>query len=124
MERPHPDASWPSSAYAEYDSRKLTVLTGYVAGVVGFSIGLHRIYAKKPLWWGYLLLAILGAVGSLVLVGFVFFGILFLWLLVDLAFMRRWVEEHNCSLQRQVFSQAQQTEIRHRHSTQSVHDTY
>lgn len=89
--------------YAEYDSRKLTVLTGYAAGLIGFPIGLHRLYAGKHLWWLYLILFILGAIGSFLLVGFVFFGVMFIWWVVDMALMKGWVEEHNSALRRQIF---------------------
>ncbi|MGV4982052.1 hypothetical protein ACVB8X_10110 [Streptomyces sp. NRAIS4] len=89
--------------YAEYDSRKLTVLTGYVAAAIGFPIGLHRIYAGKPLWWLYLILFVLGAVGSLIFVGIVFLGAVFIWLLVDLAMMRDWIEERNREIRHTVF---------------------
>ncbi|MEE1829416.1 zinc ribbon domain-containing protein [Streptomyces sp. SP17KL33] len=102
--------------YAEYDSRKLTVLTGYAAGAIGFSIGLHRLYARKPLWWLYLILFILGAIGSLLLVGFVFFGVMFIWWIVDMALMKQWVENHNSDLRRQIFNWAREGE-RHPHSS-------
>ncbi|MFD5633623.1 zinc ribbon domain-containing protein [Streptomyces sp. NPDC127077] len=97
----------PQALYAEYDSRKLAVLTGYVAGIIGFPIGLHRLYAGKPLWWIYLILFILGAIGSFLLVGFVFFGIMFIWWLVDMALMKEWVESHNRDLRCQIFSSVQ-----------------
>lgn len=93
-----------SALYAEYDSRKLTVLTGYAAGIIGFPIGLHRLYAGKRLWWIYLILFILGAIGSLLFVGFVFFGVMFIWWIVDLALMKGWVQQHNSTLRHQIFS--------------------
>lgn len=98
-----PSGSNSSGLYAEYDSRKLNVLTGYVAAIIGFSFGLHRIYAKKHLWWVYLILAILGALGSILLVGFVFWGILGIWLAIDLAMMPNWVGKHNQDLRQEVF---------------------
>ncbi|GGV25631.1 hypothetical protein GCM10010495_46730 [Kitasatospora herbaricolor] len=99
------EALGSAAVYAEYDSRKLTVLTGYLAGVIGFTIGLHRLYLGKPLWWVYFCLSVLGAVGSLVLVGFVFFGILFIFLAFDLARMRGWVDESNARLRAEVFGE-------------------
>ncbi|OKI27767.1 hypothetical protein A6A07_28045 [Streptomyces sp. CB03911] len=99
------EALGSAAVYAEYDSRKLTVLTGYLAGVIGFTIGLHRLYLGKPLWWVYFCLSVLGAVGSLLLVGFVFFGILFIFLAFDLARMRRWVDESNARLRAEVFGE-------------------
>jgi hypothetical protein len=104
-----------NALYAEYDSRKLTVLTGYAAGVIGFPIGLHRLYAGKPLWWIYLILFILGAIGSLLLVGFVFFGVIFIWWIVDMALMKGWVEKYNQTLRYQIFNWAREVE-RHPHS--------
>ncbi|WP_326790532.1 zinc ribbon domain-containing protein [Streptomyces sp. NBC_00151] len=100
----------PHALYAEYDSRKLTVLTGYVAGVIGFPVGLHRLYAGKPLWWIYLILFILGAIGSFILVGFVFFGVMFIWWIVDMALMKEWVESHNQTLRHQIFNWAREVE--------------
>jgi TM2 domain-containing membrane protein YozV len=92
------------AAYAEYDSRKLTALTGYVAGFFGWPIGLHRLYAKRPGWWVYLILTILGVAGSpFFLVGFVFFGLEILGLAFDLGFMRRWVEKRNRRLRQEIF---------------------
>lgn len=100
----------PNALYAEYDSRKLTVLTGYVAGIIGFPVGLHRLYAGKPLWWIYLILFIVGAIGSLFLVGFVFFGVMFVWWIVDMALMKWWVEKYNQTLRHQIFSWERETE--------------
>ncbi|MFI1507591.1 zinc ribbon domain-containing protein [Streptomyces sp. NPDC020597] len=105
-----------NALYAEYDSRKLTVLTGYMAGVIGFPVGLHRLYAGKPLWWIYLILFILGAIGSLLLVGFVFFGILFVWWIIDMALMKGWVEKYNQTLRHQIFGWAREAE-RYKHSS-------
>ncbi|MET7988735.1 zinc ribbon domain-containing protein [Streptomyces sp. NPDC005281] len=96
----------PHALYAEYDSRKLTVLTGYAAGVIGFPVGLHRLYAGKPLWWIYLILFILGAIGSFLIVGFFFFGVMFIWWIVDMALMKEWVQSHNKTLRYQIFSWA------------------
>jgi hypothetical protein len=92
------------AAYAEYDSRKLTVLTGYVAGIWGWPIGLHRLYAKKPGWWLYLVVFILG-VASLPFfgVGLVFFGLALLGLGCDLGSMSRWVEKYNRKLRQEIF---------------------
>ncbi|MFE0358859.1 hypothetical protein ACFW2I_36070 [Streptomyces nigra] len=104
-----------NALYAEYDSRKLAVLTGYVAGLIGFPIGLHRLYAGKPLWWIYLILFILGAIGSLLLVGFVFFGVMFIWWVIDMALMKGWVERHNQILRHQIFGWAREAD-RHPHS--------
>ncbi|MEU4039064.1 zinc ribbon domain-containing protein [Streptomyces collinus] len=103
---PHAPLPVPNSSeiYAEYDSRKLTVLTGYAAALIGgLFIGLHRIYAGKPLWWLYLVLFILGSILSIVLVGFVFWGAAFIWLLVDLAMMPGWIEERNRQIRQAVF---------------------
>ncbi|MFD3503132.1 hypothetical protein ACFWWT_38185 [Streptomyces sp. NPDC058676] len=100
-----------NALYAEYDSRKLTVLTGYAAGVIGFPIGLHRLYAGKPLWWIYLILFILGAIGSLIFVGFVFFGIMFTWWIVDMALMKGWVEKYNQTLRFQIFNRAREAQM-------------
>jgi hypothetical protein len=92
------------AAFAEYDSRKLTALTGYVAGVGGWPIGLHRLYAKKPGWWLYLILTILGIAGlPFFLAGSVFFGVEIIGLAFDLGFMRRWVEKHNRRLRQEIF---------------------
>ncbi|MER5436819.1 hypothetical protein [Streptomyces sp. NPDC002588] len=104
-----------NALYAEYDSRKLAVLTGYVAGLIGFPIGLHRLYAGKPLWWIYVILFILGAIGSLLLVGFVFFGVMFIWWIIDMALMKGWVERRNQILRHQIFGWAKEAD-RYPHS--------
>lgn len=98
------------AAYAEYDSRKLTVLTGYIAGICGWPIGLHRVYLKKHGWWLFLILSMLGfPTIPLAGVGLVFLGVAITVLCFDLAFMRRRVEEHNRRLRQAIFGPRAET---------------
>lgn len=62
--------------------QKNVVLAYLLWWFLGF-IGIHRLYTKQSKWWAFLVLFLLGVVTSVIIIGWLFILILFIWWIID-----------------------------------------
>lgn len=94
-------------AMMQYDARKKSVAVCYLLALFLGGVGAHRFYAGRiASGIAYVVLFLVGAVLSVVGIGLIAFGILAIWMIVDLFLIPGMIREHNLKLSETIVAES------------------